>query len=184
MSVPLYPSMVGSGYLPLRLAILSFSRLAVPPHIHSRGLSGPLTFLWLSPYYVRTIGFILTRFTNVTLTTLLSACVREFYGFDLARIEWCLEGVRGIPAPEISRTLFCWGFFPLPSATTGGSDPNTRLHGTITNKHINIDETTQKVTMLVWNKRTHSTPTPGKSDAFSDTVRCFWFMFHRALSLI
>lgn len=64
-------------------------------------------------------------------------------------------------------------FFPPPSATTGGSDPNTRLHGTITNKHINTDETTQKVTMLVWNKRTHSTPTPGKSNAFSDAVRCF-----------
>lgn len=53
----------------------SLSLSAVPPHIHSRGLSRLLTFLWPSSYYVGTIRFILTRFTNVTLTTLLSACV-------------------------------------------------------------------------------------------------------------
>lgn len=52
-----------------------FSRaLHVPPHICSRGLSRLLTFLWPFLYYVGTIRFILTRFTGVTLTTLLSAC--------------------------------------------------------------------------------------------------------------
>lgn len=83
----IFPFFISIGYLPVGLAILSFSWLVVPTHIHSRGLSRPLTFLWLSPYYVRTIGFILPRFTSVTLTTLLSACVQEFYEFDLARIE-------------------------------------------------------------------------------------------------
>ncbi len=73
---------VSSGHLAV---ILSFSRFihrsvffslsAVPPHIRSRGLSRLLTFLWPSLYYVGTIRFILTRFTNVTLTTLLSTCV-------------------------------------------------------------------------------------------------------------
>lgn len=81
----IFPFFISIGYLPVGLAILSFSWLVVPTHIHSRGLSRPLTFLtflWLSPYYV-----ILPRFTSVTLTTLLSACVQEFYEFDLARIE-------------------------------------------------------------------------------------------------
>lgn len=52
-----------------------FSCCCSPPHIRSRGLSRLLTFLWPSLYYVGTIRFIPTRFTNVTLTTLLSACV-------------------------------------------------------------------------------------------------------------
>ena len=55
--------------------VFLFSRSSVPPHIPSRGLSRLLTFLWPSSYYVGTIRFILTRFTGVTLTTLLSACV-------------------------------------------------------------------------------------------------------------
>lgn len=79
-----------------------FSLAAVPPHIRSRGLSRLLTFLWPSLYYVETIRFIPTRFTNVTLTTLLSVCVCVFYGLDLAKSEWCLEANRGIPASESS----------------------------------------------------------------------------------
>lgn len=73
---------VRSGHLALILFLsqfihrcVFFSLSAVPLHIRSRGLSRLLTFLWPSLYYVGTIRFILTRFTGVTLTTLLSACV-------------------------------------------------------------------------------------------------------------
>lgn len=101
-----------------------FSCSAVPPHIRSRGLSRLLTFLWPSSYYVGTIRFIPTRFTNVTLTTLLSACVClyvcVFYGLDLAKSEWCLEANRGIPASEISIILTLAFFFALSDLSNSG----------------------------------------------------------------
>lgn len=100
-----------SDYPPLRFLFLL---LRFPSHPF-QGLSRLLTFLWPSLYYGGTIRFILTRFTNVTLTTLLYACVClcvcVFYGLDLAKSEWCLEANRGIPASEISIILTLALFF-------------------------------------------------------------------------